>query len=255
MGLSVGNEIKSLKWVDNMAGDTLGEVAGLLEETLKAHRSVKQAVLCTTEGVVVAAVSREGDTDPRLLATVSAALVWGGTSALGHLKKAGLTHLIQTTKIERVLTIIQPHYQLVVVLSRANDAGLNLEQIVPTFQSLATRMELVMGSTRAFGKQTILGTIVEQIPEITQAILLTIEGLPLGSVGFSDEIEVAGLISSLFANGLTYSDVSHTISVNTRDIRLLITRVDENRILAAVCRGPNSEELSLKVQHVLDESV
>jgi predicted regulator of Ras-like GTPase activity (Roadblock/LC7/MglB family) len=238
-----------------MAGDTLGEVASLLEETLKAHRSVKQAVLCTKEGVVVAAVSREGEADPKVLATVSAALVWGGATALGHLKKGGLTHLIQTTRIERVLTIIQPHYQLVIVLSRANDAGLNLEQIVPVFQSLATRMELVMGSTMAFGKQTILGTIVEQIPEISQAILLTIEGLPLGSVGFSDEIEVAGLLSSLFANGLTYSDVSHTISVNTRDMRLLITRVDEKRLLAVVCRGPNPEELTQRVQHVLDVSV
>lgn len=235
-----------------MPGDTLGEVASLLEETLKVHRSVKQVVLCTKEGVVVAAVSREGDADARVLATVSAALVWGGVSALGHLKKSGPTHLVQTTSIERILTIIQPHYQLVIVLSRANDAGLNLDQLVPMFQSLATRMELVMGSTRDFGKQTILGTIVEQLPEITQAILLTIEGLPLGSVGFNDEIEVAGLIGSLFANGLTYSDFSHTISVVKGDMRLLITRVDESRLLAVVCRGPKSDELAQKVQLILD---
>jgi predicted regulator of Ras-like GTPase activity (Roadblock/LC7/MglB family) len=238
-----------------MPGDTLGEVASLLEDTLKTHRSVKQAVLCTKEGVVVAAVSREGDSDSRVLATVSAALVWGGTTALRHLKKSGPTHLTQTTSIERILTVIQPHYQLVVVLSKANDAGLNLDLLIPSFQSLATRMELVIGSTRAFGKQTILGTIVEQIPEITQAILLTIEGLPLGSVGFNDEIEVAGLLSSLFANGLTYSDVSHTISIDNSKIRLLITRVDETRLLATVCGGPNPEELALRVQQVLDDSV
>jgi predicted regulator of Ras-like GTPase activity (Roadblock/LC7/MglB family) len=238
-----------------MAGDTLGEIASLLEDTLKVHRSVKQAVLCTKEGVVVAAVAREGDTDSRVLATVSAALVWGGSSALGHIKKSGPTHLTQTTSIERILTVVQPHYQLVVVLSKADDAGLNLDQLIPTFQSLATRMELVMGSTRAFGKQTILGTIVEQIPEITQAILLTIEGLPLGSVGFTDEIEVAGLLSSLFANGLTYSDVSHTITVDASDVRLYITRVDENRLLAVVCGGQNPEELAQKVQQVLDGAV
>ena len=238
-----------------MPGDTLGEVASLLEEALRAHRSVKQAVLCTKEGVVVAAVSREGDADARVLATVSAALVWGGSTALGHIKRSGPTHIIQTTSIERILTVVQPHYQLVVVLSKADDAGLNLDTIVPTFQSLATRMELVMGSTRAFGKQTILGTIVEQIPEITQTILLTIEGLPLGSVGFNDEIEVAGLLSSLFANGLTYSDVSHTISVDTSEMRLLITRIDENRLLAVVCGGPNPEELAQRVQQALDGSV
>jgi predicted regulator of Ras-like GTPase activity (Roadblock/LC7/MglB family) len=237
-----------------MPGDTLGEVASLLEDTLKAHRSVKQAVLCTKEGIVVAAVSRGGDTDSRVLATISAALVWGGASALRHIKKSGPTHLTQTTSIERILTVIQPHYQLVVVLSRADDAGLNLDTLVPAFQSLATRMELVMGSTRAFGKQTILGTIVEQIPEITQAILLTIEGLPLGSVGFNDDIEVAGLLSSLFANGLTYSDVSHTISIDNSKIRLLITRIDETRLLATVCGGPSPEKLAEKVQQVLDGS-
>ena len=235
-----------------MAGDTLGEVASLLEEALKVHRSVKQIVLCTKEGVVVAAVSREGDADPKVLATVSAALVWGGASTLSHLKHSLPTHVVHTTSIERVLTIIQPHYQLVVVLSRADDAGLNLDQLVPAFQSLATRMELVMGSTRDFGEQTILGKIVKQVPEVTQAILLTVEGLPLGSVGFSDAIEVSGMIGSLYANGLTYSDVTHTISVDTPNLKLIITRVDETRLLAVVCRGPDPDEISQRVRQVLD---
>ena len=238
-----------------MPGNTLDEVAGLLEETLKVHRSVKQAVLCTREGVVVAAVAREGESDSRVLATVSAALVWGGSTALGHLRKSGPAHLVQTTSIERILTVVQPHYLLIVVVSRANDAGLDLDQLIPTFRSLATRMELVMGSTKVFGKQTLLGKIVEQIPEITQAVLLTIEGLPLGSVGFTDEIEFAGLLSSLFANGLTYSNVSHSISIDTPGVRLSIMRVDETRLLAVVCRGPNPEELAQRVQLVLDGSV
>ncbi|MFW9844521.1 MAG: hypothetical protein ACFFEV_08090 [Candidatus Thorarchaeota archaeon] len=238
-----------------MAGDTLGEVASLLEEALKVHRSVKQIVLCTKEGVVVAGVSREGNTDPKVLATVSAALVWGGSSTLSHLKHSAPTHLIHTTSIERVLTIVQPHYQLVVVLSRADDAGLNLATLIPTFQSLATRMELVMGSTRDFGEQTILGKIVEQIPDVTQAILLTIEGLPLGSVGFSDAIEVSGMVASLYANGLTYSDVTHTISVDTPNMKLVITRVDESRLLAVVCKGPDSDVIADKVRYVLDTTV
>lgn len=238
-----------------MAGDTLGEVASLLEEALKVHRSVKQIVLCTKEGVVVAALSREGDGNPRVLATVSAALVWGGASTLSHLKHSRPTHLIHTTSIERILTIVQPHYHLVVVLSRADDAGLNLEQLVPVFQSFATRMELVMGSTRDFGEQTILGKIVEQIPEITQAILLTSEGLPLGSVGLNDAIEVSGMVGSLYANGLTYSDVTHTISIETYEMKLLITRVDETRILAVVCRGPDSEEIAQRVRLVLDTTI
>ncbi len=243
------------KLVVRMAGDTLGDVASLLEETLEVHRSVKQVVLCTKEGVVVAALSREGEADSKILATVSAALVYGGSSVLSHMKETHPSHLVHTTSIERVLTIVQPHYQLVIVLTRADDAGLNLNKLVSAFQSLATRMELVMGSTRDFGKQTMLGRIVEQIPEVTQAILLTVEGLPLGSVGFDDEIEVAGIIGSLYANGLTYSEVTHTISIDTNSVKLIITRVDETRLLAVVCRGPDPEEIAQKVRFVLDTGV
>jgi predicted regulator of Ras-like GTPase activity (Roadblock/LC7/MglB family) len=238
--------------VDAMPGETLGEVATLLAETLKVHRSVNNAVLCTREGVVVAAVARGGEIDPRVIATVSSALVWGGTSALHHLKSSGPTHLVHTTSIERILTIVQPHYHLIIIISRADDAGLSLTPLVPAFQSLATRMELVMSSTSAFGKQTILGTIVEEIPEVTQGILLTAEGLPLGSVGFKDEVEVAALMGGLFANGLTYSDVTDSISVETAGLRLLIIRVDETRLLAVVCPGPNPDDVAQKVRLILD---
>jgi predicted regulator of Ras-like GTPase activity (Roadblock/LC7/MglB family) len=235
-----------------MPGDTLGEVATLLEETLKVHRSVKNAVLCTKEGVVVAAVARGGEIDPRVIATVSAALVWGGTSALQQLKSTGPTFLIHTTTIERILTIVQPHYHLIIIISRADDAGLNLDSLIPTFQSLATRMELVMGSTSAFGKQTILGKIVEEIPEVTQGVLLTVDGLPLGSVGFVDEVEVAAMMGSLFANGLTYSEVTDSISVDTDKLRLLITRVDETRLLAIVCPRLKPDDIAQKVRLILD---
>ena len=235
-----------------MPGETLREVATLLEETLKVHRSVNNAVLCTKEGVVVAAVARGGEIDPRVIATVSSALVWGGASALQHLKSPGPTHLIHTTSIERIVTIVQPHYHLIVIISRADDAGLNLDPLVPAFQSLATRMELVMGSTSAFGKQTILGPIVVEIPEVTKGVLLTVEGLPLGSVGFKDEVEVAAMMGSLFANGLTYSDVTDSISIDTSGLRLLITRVDETRLLAVVCPGPNPDDISQKVRLILD---
>ncbi|MHA2024616.1 MAG: hypothetical protein ACW98U_01850 [Candidatus Thorarchaeota archaeon] len=238
-----------------MPGETLGEVATLLEEALKVHRSVKNVVLCTKEGVVVAAVARGGEVDPRIIATVSSALVWGGNSALSHLKTSGPTHIIHTTTIERILTVVQPHYHLVVIISRADDAGLNLEPLIPAFQSLATRMELVMSSTAAFGKQTILGTVVEEIPEVTRGVLLTIDGLPLGSVGFEDEVEVAALFSSLYANGLTYSEVTDTISVDTPGTRLLITRVDNTRLLAVVCPGSNPDEIAQRVRLLLDGAV
>ena len=241
--------------VDAMPGETLGEVATLLEETLKVHRSVKSAVLCTREGVVVAAVARGGEIDSRLIATVSSALVWGGASALHLLKKSGPTYLVHTTSIERVVTIVQPHYHLIIVISRADDAGLHLESFVPAFQSLATRMELVMGSTSAFGKQTILGRIVEEIPAVTQGVILTIEGLPLGSVGFKDEVEVAAMVGSLFANGLTYSEVTDSISIDTAGLKFLIMKVDEARLLAVVCPGPNPSQISERVRLILEGAV
>jgi len=93
------------------------------------------------------------------------------------------------------------------------------------------------------------------LPEVTQAILLTVEGLPLGSVGFSEAIEVSGMIGSLYANGLTYSDVTHTISIDTTNLKLIITRVDETRILAVVCRGPDPDEISQRVRQVLDTTI
>lgn len=246
---------RNIALVGVMPGDTLGEVATLLEDTLKVHRSVNNAVLCTKEGVVVAAVARGGEIDPRVIATVSSALVWGGATAMHHLKSSGPTHLIHSTSIERILTIVQPHYHLIIVISRADDAGLNLQSLVPAFQSLATRMELVMSSTSAFGKQTILGRIVAEIPEVTQGALLTLEGLPLGSVGFKDEVEVAALMGSLFANGLTYSEGTDSISVDASGLRLLITRVDDARLLAIVCPGPNPDEISQKVRLILEGTV
>lgn len=42
-----------------MAGEILGKVADLLADALKVHRSVKDVILCTKEGVVVAAGLQE----------------------------------------------------------------------------------------------------------------------------------------------------------------------------------------------------
>jgi len=66
---------------------------------------------------------------------------------------------------------------------------------------------------------------------------------------------VSGMIASLYANGLTYSDVTNTISIDTPDMKLVITRVDGTRLLAVVCRGPDSDEIAQKVQLVLDTTV
>lgn len=236
-----------------MPRDTLQDITTLLEEALEVHRSVRCVVLSTKEGVVVAALSREEEFDAPVLATVSAAIVWGATTTLGQLGRGRPTHILHDTKIEKILTVIQPHYHLVVLISRADDAGIDVANLLPDFQSLATRMELVMGSTSTFGSQTILGQIVEEFSDITQALLLTTEGLPLGSVGFENHVEVAGLASSIFSNGLTFSKATNTITIGLEQVRLMVTKVDEQRLLVVVCRGLNAEELCVKVKLLLEK--
>jgi hypothetical protein len=59
-------------------------------------------------------------------------------------------------------------------------------------------------------------------------------------------------MASLFANGLTYSEVTSAISVDSEAMKLLITRVDESRLLAVVCPGRNSDEIAQKVRLLLD---
>ncbi|MHA1935832.1 MAG: hypothetical protein ACW97A_11165 [Candidatus Thorarchaeota archaeon] len=236
-----------------MPSDTIAEVTSLLEDAMKVHRAVRTVVLCTREGVVVAAVSRDNEDDSTVLATVSAALTWAGTTTLNHIGHAKPTHLIHSTPVERLLTVIQPHYQLIIAISKADDSGFNLEGFLSTFQSIATRIEILMGGHSSFGKETVLGNIVKAIPEISQALLLTLEGLPIGSVGFENDIEVAALASSIFANGLTFSQNTTGIAVNSKDVNVLVHRVDDKRLVAVVCRGPNQEILCNRVIDILQE--
>ncbi|TXT55204.1 MAG: hypothetical protein BAJATHORv1_40114 [Candidatus Thorarchaeota archaeon] len=236
-----------------MAEETLGKVAALLEEALAVHESVEHVVLSTKEGVVVAALSRHENADPNLIATVTAALVWGGSTALVQLGQAKPFYLSHVTGTEKIITIVQPNYNLAIVLNR--DTSFDLQKYLSEFQSLATRIELIMKSAAIFGEQTILGRIVERVPEITQAMLLTQEGLPLGSVGLDDDIEVAALTSSVFANGLTFSPHTENITVNTPNMALLIARLDESRLIAVICRGQNPDDICVRVKEVIQDYI
>ncbi len=238
-----------------MLGKTLGEVTGLLEDAMKLHRAIRSVILCTKEGVVVASVSRDEDRDPRVLATVAAALAWAGTQTLLQVGDSRPTYLIQTTPIERIITVLQPHYNLVVLTSRADDSGFRLESFLPSFQSLATRVEIIMGSHSEFGKETILGKLVQAIPDINKAMVLTVEGLPLGSVGFDNHIEVAALASSIYANGQTFAPETETLTINSDNADLLVHRIDETRLLAVICKGPKPDLLCQRVLDVIQTQV
>jgi len=235
--------------------DTLGEVTGLLKDALQLHRAIRCVVLATKEGVVVASVSRDEENDPRLLSTVSAALSWAGSTTLSQIGNKVPSYLIHSTPVERILTFVQPHYHLVLVVSRADDSGFDMNQFRTSFQSLLTRIEILMGAHSEFGKETILGRIVKSIPQINQAMVLTQEGMPLGSVGFDNDVEVAALTSSIFSNGLTFSPQTNYISVNAEDINLLVMRIDEKRLLVAVCKGPSPEILSSRVRDFVTEMI
>jgi len=234
-----------------VAANTLSEVANLLEDALNVDQSVRQVVLSTKEGVVVASVSKAEDKDPRLLATVSAALQWAGATTLSHIDKGRPTVMLQSTKIEQVLTVLQPQYQLTAVLSRGADADLDVDEVIPAFQSIATRIQLLMGASFDYGGESILSRIVKAVPEVTQAILLTMDGLPLGAVGFENHVEVAALTSSMFANGLTFSDHTDAIIVSSEMTDLLIAKVDDKRLLLVACHGSNSGEQCHRVREIL----
>ena len=234
-----------------VAANTLGEVANLLEDALNIHQSVRQVVLSTKEGVVVASVSKDEDKDPRLLATVSAALQWAGATTLSHIDRGRPTVILQSTRIDQILTVLQPQYQLTVVLSRGDDIDLDVGETIPAFQSIATRIQLLMGASSDYGGESILGGIVKAVPEVSQAILLTMDGLPLGAVGFENHIEVAALASSMFANGLTFSDHTDAIIVSSEVTDLLVAKVDDKRLLLVACHGSDSGELCQRVREIL----
>ncbi|HDD67124.1 MAG TPA: hypothetical protein ENG31_00695 [Candidatus Thorarchaeota archaeon] len=100
-----------------------------------------------------------------------------------------------------------------------------------------------------------LSNVVRGIPEINRAMLLTIDGLPLGSVGFTNEIEVAGLVGSMFANGLTFSEETDHIVLESDEASLLVVRVDESRLLAVVCGKGRAHDLCERVVDVVRQSV
>jgi predicted regulator of Ras-like GTPase activity (Roadblock/LC7/MglB family) len=235
--------------------ETLREITDLLEETMKVHKSVRSSVLSTKEGIVVAAASKDDKLDPYVIATVNAALVWAGTTTLGHIDKMTPTHLLHSTSIERILTILQPHYQLIIIISRADDEGFDLNKSIPTFQSIATRMELVMATSGVAEREFILEKLVKSIPDITKAMLVTLDGLPVNSVGFDNYIEVAGLTGSIFANGLTFSEKTNAITIHSEKNSLFITKIDEQRLLVVVLPAAKYTILRDRINDLIQEAI
>ncbi len=238
-----------------MAEETLAQVTNLLEEAAAVHESIRSVILCTTEGVVVAAITKDQRTEPNLLATVSAALLWASQSALQHVGGSRPSYLIHDTHVEIIATILQAHYQLVIVISKSAIAGFDFELHLPTFESIATRIEILIGSSVIIRHEELLSKIIAAVPEIREAMLVTYDGLPLSSVGFKNDVEVAGLAGSIFANGLTYSSHTSSLLIKSDRLNLLIVKVDDNRLLVTICRGNQADILAAEVEKVLNENI
>ncbi|MFW9846245.1 MAG: hypothetical protein ACFFD6_05835, partial [Candidatus Thorarchaeota archaeon] len=65
-------------------------------------------------------------------------------------------------------------------------------------------------------------------------------------------IELAGLASSIFSNGLTFSPQTEYISFDAGNLELMVSRVDESRLLLIACRDQNPSELAGKVRNIVD---
>lgn len=238
-----------------MAGEILAEVANLLEDALQLHSSLRGVILCTREGVVVASLSRDETIDPTILSTISAALVWASTTTMENISGHKPTHLIHDAGVNRVLIVLQHQYQLVNVISKADDAGLTIIDLIESLHAIGTRIEILMRSTKSFGSGTILGKIVEAIPSVSQAMVLTTEGLPIGSIGVKNDIEVAALLGSIFANGLTYSQSTDGIVIGSKELDIIIQKLDDKRLLAVVLKGEEPEKISERIKEIVQAGI
>ncbi|NWF96590.1 MAG: hypothetical protein HXY34_10665 [Candidatus Thorarchaeota archaeon] len=219
-----------------MSSEVLSRVAELLEEALNSDESMTNIVLCTKEGVVVTAVSRDEELDPRVLATVNAAIASASSNTFTQARGERASCLIHSTENKTIFTVLQPNCYMVFV-TKGTYNRTDLEARVAPMQSTASRIALFMSSSTSFGAETLVENIARRIPGISKVLLLTHEGLPLGSLGFESEIEMAALASSIFGNGVTLSELTEHILIFSQEVAMLIARVDEKRLLLAICVG------------------
>ncbi|MHA1636918.1 MAG: hypothetical protein ACTSUB_02780 [Candidatus Thorarchaeota archaeon] len=233
-----------------MASDTLAEVTNLLEETLNLDKTIQSVVLCSREGVVVASVSQIDTFNPGMLATISAAMAFASTSTISLIGESKPTYIQLCTSIERIILIVQPKYQLVVISSLDQPDSV-VDKLIAKLESIAVRVEILMGGHGLFSGETILEKIVKVIPEIKQAMILTNEGLPVEAVGIEKSIEMGALIGSIYANGLTYSQGTDSISISGDNITILLNRIDETRLLVVLFRGSKTTVSCKQVKDLL----
>jgi predicted regulator of Ras-like GTPase activity (Roadblock/LC7/MglB family) len=238
-----------------MAGDILAKVANLLEEAINYHTSIRGVILSTREGVVVASLSQDETIDPTLLATVSAALVWASMTTLANISSSKPTHLIHDAGVNRILIVLQHQYQMVTVISKAADQGLDIEELKSTIQSIGTRIEILMRSTQSFISGSILGRLVETFPSVSQALVLTTEGLPIASIGFKNDIEVAALAGSIFANGMTYSEATEGIIIGSDEMNFIIRKLDDKKVLAVAIKHADVERVVERIKEMIESGI
>ncbi len=244
------------KWqVFEMTLETLGEVASWLQELLESDTRIIHVILSTNEGIVVTAVSKQPGLDPQILSTVSAAINSASSTTLNQIGAPSPEYLIHTMSDQTVITVIQSYFSLIVVYGIEFHSSMQIETIVAQLNSLLLRIELLISSSTNLSEESLLTRILAVSPKIKHALLLTADGLPLSSVGFGDTIKLAGLVSSIFANGMTLSMDTEILSIGYESGRLIIIKIDDSRLLAVLCSEPGCDDVVYKIQTFLETSI
>lgn len=232
--------------VITMTEEILAKVAQLLQDVLENDETIDHVVLCTNEGIVVAAVSRVADVDPNMLSTISAAINSAGVTTLNQIGLERPEYLVHVMEGRTVLTVIQSYFSIVTVYN-ANPMQAGFREKIAGLNSVLLRVELLFSSHKELREESLLARILTISPQIKHALLLTVDGLPLGSVGFEDTVKLAGLISSIFANGMTLSMDTEVLSIGHGSGQLMITKIDDTRLLAVLISDPHFDEVYSKI--------
>ncbi len=237
-----------------MAEKTLESVNSILDEIISSYAAVQGCLVCTKEGEVISHAFRESELEPTRLSTVAAALMYSGRTAYSQMFNADPSVIIQATSFEYYLLFRQEDFSLVVILTKDLVEDNDLEPFIHDFNEYATSIQSQLLSISTYEKNTLLGELFSEVSKIKQALLLTVEGLPLASRGFQDETEISAVLSAIYANCQTLSMLTEFIVIEGDKDRIIIFKVDDKRLLALVSAGESLGIIINQVKRVLRES-
>ncbi|MEM2143447.1 MAG: hypothetical protein QXS20_02930 [Candidatus Thorarchaeota archaeon] len=209
-----------------------------MREAMITYPGITRVLLCNREGIVITAIHRDTEIDPRPIATVSAATAWAASSLLLHLGKKGPNHILLVNHQESLVVLLEPDCYLVFLLdTRASPPGVEMMSYVARLHTLAERVQEIVCSQIGPVQRDLATLISQRIPEAEHVMVLTADGLPLSSLNLPDDIEVAALAGSAFANGITFSEQTDHLIMGSENMTVLVARLDSSRLLLVAGAG------------------